>query len=223
MEANMEKNVINILNTVVKVITNPVGFFRSMPKEGGFQDPLIFAVALGVVAGVLRAFLAIVHLGYHLPFLMAIFSIIMVPFLVAIFGFVGAAIMFVIWKILGSGESFETAYRCGAYAGGIVPITTLLSIIPYLGSIIGIVWLLYLMVVASSEVHKIEQKRAVMVFGIICALLVIRNTCSQFTARKMQKEMDTWSTKMKDMTPEEAGKSLGEFMKGVEKGSGTRE
>jgi len=162
-------------------------------------------------------------LGVTTTFFLAIASIVFVPIMVAIFGFVGAAVMFIIWKIMGSRESYETAYRCGAYASGIVPITTLLGIIPYLGSIIGIAWLLYLMVVASTEVHKIEQKKALMVFGTICALLVIMNTCSQYGARKMQKGMDEWSTKMQNMTPEEAGKSVGEFMKGLEKGSGKSE
>jgi len=83
--------------------------------------------------------------------------------------------------------------------------------------------MLYLMVVASTEVHKIEQKKALMVFGIICALLVITSTCSQYNARKVQKGMEEWSEKMQNMTPEEAGKSLGEFMKGIEKGSGKSE
>ena len=219
MEANMEKYVYNILDTVVKVITNPVGFFRGMSKEGGFQDPLIFAAALGVVARVLRAVLSIAGLGVGTTFFLALASIVVVPILVAIFGFVWAAIMFAIWKTMGSQESYETAYRCVAYAGGIVPITTLLSFIPYLGSIVGIVWMLYLMVVASTEVHKIEQKKAVLAFGIICVLLVIMNTCSQYNTRKMQKRMKDWSNKVQNMTPEEAGKSLGEFMKGFEKGA----
>lgn len=223
MEANMEKYVTTILNTAVKVITNPVGFFRSMPKEGGFQDPLIFAVVVGVVAGILKAILSIVGLGVAATFFLAIASIVLIPIMVVIAGFVGAAIMFIIWKIMGSQESYETAYRCGAYAGGIVPVTTLLGIIPYLGAIIGIVWLFYLMVVASTEVHKIEQKKALMVFGILCALVVIMNTCSQITARRMQKGMEEWSEKMEDMTPEEAGRAFGEFMKGVEEGSGKRE
>lgn len=219
MEANLEKNITNVLNAAVKVITNPVGFFRGMPKAGGFLEPLVFVVALSVVAGVLRAILSITGVGFSASFFMAIASIVFVPILVVVFGFVGAAIMFIIWKILGSQESYETAYRCCAYASGIVPITTLLGIIPYLGSIIGIVWMFYLMVVASTEVHMVEKQKALMVFGIICALLVIMNTCSQFAARKVQKEMIGWGEKMEDMTPEEAGKAFGEFMKGLEKGT----
>ncbi|MBW1933056.1 MAG: hypothetical protein JRI56_08600 [Deltaproteobacteria bacterium] len=72
MENSIEKNITAILNTVVKVITNPVGFFRSMPKTGGFVEPLIFMLSIGVVAGIVRATLAIVGLGFAVSFSQAI-------------------------------------------------------------------------------------------------------------------------------------------------------
>jgi hypothetical protein len=118
------------------------------------------------------------------------------------------------------------SYRCGAYACGIAPITTLFGVIPYLGSIIGIVWLLYLMVVASMEVHKIEQKKARMVFGVIGLLLVLMSTCSQIAGKKAEKigtRMEEFGASMENKSPEEVGEALGEFVKGFEKGSGKSE
>lgn len=223
MEADMKKNVNSILNKAVAVIKNPVGFYRDMPKTGGFVEPLIFAVVIGVISGVVTAILSIFSLGSATSFFMGIAFIIFYPIMVAIFSFIGAAIIFIIWRIMGSREEYETAYRCAAYAIAITPITTLLGIIPYLGAVIGLVWWLYLMVAASTEVHKIPQKKALMVFGIIFILLALSSTCSQFTARKFQKRaeeysksMEGYSGNMEEMTTEEAGKALGEFMKGMQ-------
>ena len=217
MDANMEKNVSNILTTALKVITNPVGFYRDMPKTGGYVDPLIFAVAMGLISGVLTAILSIFSLGSATSFLMGIAFIVIYPIMVAIFSFVGAAIIFIIWKIMSSQEPYETAYRCMAYAMAISPITLLLGIIPYLGTILSLVWWFYLILAASTEVHKILRKTALMVFGIICVLLVMLSTYSQFTARRIQKNAELFSSDIENMTPEDAGKAFGDFMKGMQK------
>ncbi|MBN1840975.1 MAG: YIP1 family protein [Deltaproteobacteria bacterium] len=220
MGQQIEKNITAILNTMVEVIRNPVGFFRRMPKSGGFVEPLIFMACMGVAAGVIQAILAIFGLGFAGSFLMALTSIIIVPIMVTIFGFVGAAILFVIWKIMGSQQSFETAYRCGAYAGGIVPVTTVLGIIPYLGPILGLVWGTYLIVIASVEVHNIAAKTAWIVFGAIAALFALISIGSQFAARRVTSGLNKWEQEMGktgEMTPEEAGKAMGEFLKGLEK------
>jgi hypothetical protein len=215
MEENMEKNIKNILGTAVKVITNPAGFYRDMPKTGGLIEPLIFAVVLGLVSGVITAILSIFSLGSAASFWMGLAYIILNPIMAAIGSFIGAAIIFIIWKIMGSQEPYETAYRCVAYASAITPITVLLQIIPYLGSILGLAWGLYLMVVASTEVHKILKQTALRVFGIIFILLAIGLTYSQCKARKYQKSMEQFSGDMKNMTPEEAGKAVQDFMKGM--------
>ena len=222
MEKEIEKNITLILNNMKKIITNPVGFFQSMPKSGGFVEPIIFMVSMGVVAGIIQALLGIVGL-FHTSFFGALSFIIIVPVLATIFGFVGAAILFVIWKIMGSQQSFETAYRCGAYTGGIVPISTVLSIIPFIGSLVGLVWMTYLLVVASTEVHNIKAKTAWIVFGVICALFAMTTISSEFAARRATNEMSKWGEKMErleEITPEEAGKAMGEFLKGMEKGAG---
>jgi hypothetical protein len=221
MEREIEKNITLILNNMKKIVTNPVGFFQSMPKSGGFVEPIIFMVSMGVVAGIIQAVLGIVGLGFATSFFRALSSIIIVPILVTIFGFAGAAILFVIWKIMGSQQSFETAYRCSAYAGGIVPITTVLGIIPFFGSLLGLVWMTYLLIVASTEVHNIKPKTAWIVFGVICTLFALTTISSQFAARRTADEMGKWEKKMEkfeEMTPEEAGRAMGEFLKGLEKG-----
>jgi len=116
---------------------------------------------------------------------------------------------------MGSQESYETAFRCAAYASAISPITTILNIIPFIGGVIGLLWGTYLMVIASSEVHNIRRKTAWIVFGIIFGILAIITITSQFAARKMKRIAEEYREEMEqqDMTQEEMKKAAEEFMK----------
>ncbi len=221
MEHQKKSPIDAIVETVKKVILAPVEFYRGMPKGGGFGDPLIFVVVLGVVSGVIQAVLSLVHLGAAGTVVMALSLIILGPVWIVVGSFIGAAILFVIWKLMGSNESFETAYRCGAYAAAITPITAVLGIIPYIGGLIGLAWGLYLVVMASVEVHKLPAKKAWLVFGIIGAVLALMSLSAQASARKMQKGMAKWQQEMgakpaKEMTPEDAGKAAASFMKAMQ-------
>ncbi|MDD5723251.1 MAG: YIP1 family protein [Syntrophales bacterium] len=220
-EERMKQNVIAILNTMKEVIIDPAGFFRKMPKSGGFVDPIIFIMGMGLLVGVINLILSIVGLGFAASFGKALLFVVLTPVFAVIFGFVGAAIMFIIWKIMGSQESFETAYRCGAYASAITPVTTIIGTVPYLGSMIGMVWMTYLMVSASIEVHGIKAKIAWIVFGIIFGLFLLINLSATYGARHLSGELKQWQYSQKEfdkMTAEEKGKSVGAFLKGMQKG-----
>ena len=220
----LKENIFSIPDIVVKVIKNPAGFFREMPRTGGFVEPLIFMVVMGVAGGIIRAIFGIFGLGFTGSFFMALASIIIVPIMVAIFGFVAAGIIFIIWKILGSEQSFETAYRCIAYAGAITPITALLNIIPYIGVIFSLAWMTYLFIIASVEVHSIRSKTAWIVFGTIFIIFSIFSVSSQSAQKRFstkiqgfQKGLEQNLGDMEKMTPEEKGKAMGEFLKGMQK------
>ena len=213
-----------IIDTAIKVMTQPVEFFQTMPKSGGFADPLVFAVLLGVVSGVVRAVLGLLHLGGALGFGTAILAIIVTPVIVLIGEFIVAAILFVIWKLMGSNESYETAFRCSAYSAAISPIVVLVNIVPYVGGLAGLAWGLYLIVTASVETHKIASKTAWMVFGITAVVLALFSINAQIAARRWQRNADAWSKQIraqtgetgKPMTPEEAGRAAAAFMKGMQ-------
>ncbi|MBF0564760.1 MAG: YIP1 family protein [Nitrospirae bacterium] len=172
-----------IPQTAIKVLTSPSAFFREMPKTGGYVEPLVFVLAMGVVSGLMRMVLGI--LGLSLTSLVwGIASVVVIPIFIAIFGFVGAAIMYIIWKAIGSQENYETAYRCMAYISVITPITTALSLFPIIGSIAGIAISTFFIVTASVETHGINSKKAWTVFGIIGAIIALTSLSSQFAARR---------------------------------------
>ena len=220
------KAVVNgIVGKVKLVITNPVEFYRTMPKTGGFGDPLVFLAVLAAVSAVVRAVLGLLHISGSASIGMAIGSIIGTPIAAAIFGFVGAAIVFVIWKIMGSSENYETAYRCMAYSAAIMPIAAVAGVVPYVGALVGLAWGLYLNVTASVEVHKIAVKKAWLVFGILAAIAAMFSISGQIAVRRAQtfgENMKSMSQSMKgvdgkNVTPEDAGRAAAEFMRGFEK------
>ena len=79
----------------------------------------------------------------------------------------------------------------------------------------------YIIVVASQEVHHLKAKTAWIVFGILGALAAISSVGSQHAAHQAAQKMETWGNsmeKLEEMSPEEAGRKVGEFLKGLEKG-----
>ncbi|MEA3486255.1 MAG: YIP1 family protein [Thermodesulfobacteriota bacterium] len=220
-EERMKENIISIINTMREVILNPAGFFRKMPRSGGFVEPIIFVASMSFIVGVINFILWPLDLGFATSFGMALLYVVIMPVFVVIFSFVGAAILFVIWKIMGSQESYETAYRCGAYAAAITPVTTIVGVVPYIGSVVGLVWMAYVIVSASIEVHGIKSKIAYIVFGAIFGLLLLMNISATYSARHFSSEMEQWQKTSQDfdkMTSEEKGEALGKFMKGMQKG-----
>ncbi len=203
------------------VITNPVGYFQTMPKSGGYGPPVIFVAVMGAVMGLITALLS--FFGSAAGMLAGgLGAIIVMPIFAVLGAFIGAAILYVIWKLMGSPESYETAFRCQASAAAIYPISALLAIVPYIGSIVMIAWGAFLMIEASVSVHGRERRTAQIVFGILAALMILSNIASERAAREMEERMERMGSQfqgVEDMSPEEAGRKMGEFFKGLEEGA----
>lgn len=188
----MKQNEINFAampQTAINVVTKPAEFFKSMPKTGGFLEPLIFAVIMGLIAGIIQAILSFVGLGpagsYGAGMAAGFGAIIFMPIAAAIGSFIGAAILFVIWKLMGSQEDYETAYRCGAYLMALAPITMIINVIPYAGGIISMAIYVFYLVMASVYVHKIPAQKAWLVFGIIGLIFALGGVWAEHKARNM--------------------------------------
>jgi hypothetical protein len=192
----MEANNINFAampQTAVKVVTAPADFFREMPKTGGFLEPLVFAVIMGFIAGIIYAILSLFGAGYGTAGMAGGFSaIIIMPIAVAIGSFIGGAILFVIWKLMGSQEEYEAAYRCGAYLTALAPITAIISVVPYAGGIVNMAIYVFFLVTASIHVHNIPSQKAWLVFGIIGIVFALIGLTAQYKARNMSASMEQW-------------------------------
>lgn len=210
-----------VLADARRVLTAPTRFYREMPTTGGYAEPVIFVVVVALATGIIGAILALLGGSQIGAMRMGLGSIIALPILAVIGSFISAAILFVIWKLMGSDRSYETSYRCLAYATAIYPFVAIIGIIPYLASIIGIAWFSYLMIEASVLVHNRERKTATIVFGIIAVVLILSNISNERMARHLEREVDQFSRQMgewQNLPPEEAGRRMGEFLRGLEEG-----
>lgn len=201
----------DILNKALAVMKSPNEFFRSMPKSGGYKDPLIFSVVLGVVTGGVHAVLLMLGLKPAAGVVMAILAVVITPIMVAVLGFIGAAIFWVGWKLLGSSESYEVSYRCGAYASGIAPATAIAGVIPFIGGAIGSLWMSYVLIAASVEVHGISKKKSMIAFGSVGVLFALLSVTGQVAQRAMKGQVEQMLTQNQaqleqaqaNMTPEQ--------------------
>ena len=181
--------------TAVNVITNPVNLFQGMPKSGGFLEPLVFAIIMGFIAGIIQAILSFIGFGPGAGYdgRMSGFSmIIFMPIAAAIGSFIGGAILFIIWKLMGSQENYETAYRCGAYLMALAPITAIIGAVPYAGGLINMFIYIFYLVTASIHVHNIPSQKAWLVFGIIFAVFALIGVYGEYKARTMRPQMEQW-------------------------------
>lgn len=200
-----------IPQTVSKVVTNPADFFRQMSKTGGFLKPLAFLLLMGVVSGLIRGLFQLLssslelHLYAGIAMERASLYLLPVKYVAgfAVFGFVLAIILFFVWKLMGSGESYETSYRCVAYLSALSPLITLLGIITYLGGAIGLIIITYYLVTASVQVHGIPAQRAWFGFGILAAIGIVLTISNQITERRVTRNMEqaneSWKKTLEDM------------------------
>ncbi len=181
---------------VIKLIVKPDDFFRSMPKDGGYLEPLSFVVLATLLGVLLNAVEMLVTRGVGLS--MVAIWLLTVPLIMVILSFFFSGICYAAWSFMGSKENFETSYRCVAYMQILFPIMILLSIVPYL-ALLGIAWWLYLMVIATREAHKVSVKPALLVFGIIAALsgLIYYNSVS--SAIKSKEHLEEFTKELKKM------------------------
>ncbi|MCB1661073.1 MAG: YIP1 family protein [Pseudomonadales bacterium] len=222
-----------VIEDAKSVITQPVEFYRAMPQIGGFTEPCIFLAVMAVLMGAMTAVLSLFGLGHIGAMAIGFSSLFLFPIMALIGSFIGALIMFVIWKLMGSTKDYEAAYRCVSYASVIYLIMPLVGWIPYLGTIVSLGLGMYLMYIATMEVHGIKQQTAQTAIGILAAVLLLMQLSGEYNARNYQAKMEAvgekWqksaeeasktfekmAKKGEDMTPEEAGKALGEFLKGM--------
>jgi len=214
MENTPAFDISKVIEDARSIIINPVDFYQKMSKTGGFIEPLIYVVVMAAIAAGIMFILSLIG-GKPV----GIGILVILPIMMAVASFISAGIIYLIWKIMGSGNDYEAAYRCVAYSMAILPVSALLSIVPFIGLIVPALWGAYLMITASTEVHGLDKQKASMVFGALALLSIFVNMSTQRAVNNMEDQLDKvggLAESMKDMTPEEAGKALGEFQRGFE-------
>src|SRR6056297_705026 len=219
MRDNTAFNPDAIIRKAIWVIADPSGYFRQMPRSGGFMEPMVFIAIMAAVLGVISAVWALFGATTGVVAGGFLAALIVTPIAAVIGAFIGAAVLFVTWKLMGSNENYETAFRCQASVAATYPIVGVVSIIPYVGNILAIAWGAFLMIEASVQVHGRSRKLATTVFGTLAVLLILSNTAGERASRQMAERMENIGSEFEgfeEMSPEEAGRKVGEFLRGME-------
>lgn len=166
----------DLIGTIQGVLLSPRIFFRTMPKIGGFGQPLIFLMTVILAALAFRIAVAAIF-GLILNPGASAFSVfgligasLLTLILAPILSLIGAGIAYVLWMMLGSKENYETAFRCIAYGNAAIVLISPLEAVPYVRDAVllgSIAYWVMLYVVMSVEIHQIGFKKAAIAFGAL--------------------------------------------------------
>jgi len=169
------------IETLQLVLTKPGEAFASMKREGGFGEPIIYALVGGCVGGAVsflfslgfqsmgffadrrNAFAAMAGMGVG-----SVMFLILLPLMIVIGLFIGAAIVHLCLMIVGGAKhSFETTFRVVAFSQGS---TGPLQMIPLCGGVVACAWALVLYCVGLARAHETDTGRAVL--AVLCPVIV---------------------------------------------------
>ena len=191
------------LGTVIaisrQVLLDPRSFFAHLPRHGGYGEPVIFVGIMAVIAGVLGALLSFftpLRIG---GMTFGVVSILVMPLVLIIGSFIAAGLMHAVWKFMGSRQDFENAYRCIAFSTAIVPVTTLVAILPYFGTLAANIWWFWLMLLASTTVHGLEFRKSLYVLGALALVIVLMNLSGEKTQRDSDARLDDFQQQMDEL------------------------
>jgi hypothetical protein len=174
------------IGTWKEVMFRPSDFYRRMPKDGGYGEPLTFAAINFIISALLTGLLTLLFAremymgsmyggmyGSNQEFGLGslIVTVIMTPIGGIIGIFIGAAILYIVFKILGGDGTYEGTVRFVSYATAVL----VLSWIPIIGWVMGI-YGIYLQIVGGMHVHNVSMIKsaiAVLLPAILLFILVV--------------------------------------------------
>ena len=175
-----------IKDDFVAVLTKPLEFWPAQRGRVGFQQPLVFAAAMGLLTGAITAVLAITHLGLAMGgfgFGAAIGAVILYPILYPLVGsFVGGAIVHVLAMVAGGKPVYETSVRIASYSMAVAPIAAILGVVPLLG-IVANIYGLYLVALGIVALFGTQRQRTLIVMGVLAVIVVLLGVSSWMAAR----------------------------------------
>ena len=164
----MKQKLIEALLFIKQILTDPTTVFSKMARQGGFTEPVLFMATIGVIAGIVKIIVTFFFManGAKVGLLTALSSIVIMPITIIAVGYIGAFLLSIIMRLMGKDDTLEIAFRVVAYLSAISPLAVLLLPIPYLGSLVIMAVLFYLLKAAGTQVYELSDKMAGLIFGI---------------------------------------------------------
>ena len=195
--------------TIGDVLLRPTQTFASMKQTGGLANPLLYFVLLSSAMFAVSAFYQIamttmnpglfaakVPHASSLPtgssFSVALIgSVLLSPALYVVSAFISSGITHLCLKLLGgANRPFETTFRVICYAQASAAV---LNIIPICGSLIGVIWGAYAIIIGLKEAQCTEGWRATLAItlpGLLCCgILLLLGTAAGFGIAELSHQM----------------------------------
>jgi hypothetical protein len=175
----------DVLPTTIEVLTDPRAFFSSMPREGGYEAPGLFAIVMLLANAVIAGVFALLHLrvvGF-------VTALIFVPLFGAIGLGIGTIIVLLLSRALRGEATLESSFRIVAYSAALLPLAAIASVIPYLPILVE-AYGIYIFIVAVIAVHKVEEQRAWTVLGGIGAVVLLLALLGTVTSRRVGPKLE---------------------------------
>lgn len=177
----------SFVRTAREVLFNPTSFFRGIPRQGDYVNPLVFAVICALISAVLGAVIGfLINLiagnGIGTAIGTLISTIVVTPIATAVGLFVIGAIyhLFVLLFARQTHSGYEATFRVVAYAA-VLQLLSWLSFIPILGILVllvVLVWNVIISVIGMREMHSTTTGKAaaivllpVVVVGILVTII----------------------------------------------------
>ncbi len=166
------------LDTVKAVAITPADFFRGLPPTtGDLLRPFLFALICGLI-GQIFAYIynAILNIGLfgvqQMPMMGAttLLGLILFPFGLAIGLAIATLIFHLLLSLFGAAnQPLEATYRVIAYS----TVNMLANVVPFIGWLIGAIWVLFLYIVGFREVHRTTTGKAALAVLVPTALICL--------------------------------------------------
>jgi len=161
-----------LIDTIQRVLLSPVEAFSVMKREGGFMNPLLYSIILGMLGAIVsfafsfglqsfgigwgrdNGFGALVGMGAA-----SIAVLILMPFFIVLGTFIGAGISHLCLMVVGgANQPFETTFRVVCFGTGSANV---FQAVPICGGFIAAIYSIVLNCIGLARAHETETWRAV--------------------------------------------------------------
>jgi len=168
--------------TLKSVVFSPKRFFRTTTYEGGIREPMAFGLLAGSIGMMLVIFWQFLQGSGELfsgdagllegfgPRVVFLGALALCPLLVAMTLFVASAIVhLLLLAVRGGSNGFEATFRVISYSQA----TQIWGLIPFVGGLIGGLWLVVVQIIGLREIHGISYLKIVFALLIPLALVLL--------------------------------------------------
>lgn len=161
----------SFVDVVRRLVFQPVAFFAELPRQGNFVNPLVFALICYEISAILGGLLGLAGGDPNRGLGAFVVSIIAAP----IGGVIGLVILsgilhLLVRLIIGARNSgFEATFRVAYYT----TVANLVSWIPIIGTLVAVVYAIYLAIVGIREMHEATTGKAALIVLIPVAVIVV--------------------------------------------------